>query len=151
MAEITKTILIQETLDKIWKVVADFGGAGTWNQEMSNVLLTSDIKNGVGTKRTADHGGMGPTFTLEQEIVELEENQRLTYTSKILKGDVPLTDVRTIFGIEPAGEDTRVTLTFTFNVKEGASEADVHDALTKSMTDTLAALKHYVETGQRLV
>ena len=150
MSKLTEQIRIKAPAEKVWEVLADFGGVAKWNPAVAHSVAITDANRGVGCERQCEVPGFGG---LKERVTEWEEGRRLSYDLE--GGAGPMKSLRGEFSVSPAGHITEVRMTMDFRVKFGPVGAlmdrfIVRRQMRKRMALTLAGLKHYVETGEEV-
>ncbi len=150
MSKLSKRIRINTPAEKVWEVLADFGGVAKWNPVVAHSVAITDANRGVGCERQCEVPGFGD---VRERVTEWEEGRRLSYDLE--GGAGPMKSLGGEFSLSPAGDNTEVTMTLDFRVKFGPVGAlmdrfIVRRQMRKQMALTLAGLKHHVETGEEV-
>ena len=143
MAKATSEIRINAPKEKVWEVLADFGGVAKWAPPVQHSVSTTEANSGVGTERSCEVPGFG---TVTERATEWQEGRRIGYD---VKSDGPIKSAHNSFTLSPAGNETVVTI--ATDIEMSGSEADriaMEGQLSQFIEVTLAGLKHYVETGE---
>jgi len=147
MASITGEIQINAPKEKVWEVLADFGGVSKWAPSVTHSVSSTEANRGVGCERQCDIPGFG---TLKERVTEWEEGQRISFS---VEGVGPMKSMLNEISVSPKGDRTLVTFTVDFRMKFGPVGAImdrlvVRRQMRKLAELTLAGLKHHVETGE---
>ena len=147
MTQVSSQIRIDAPKEKVWEVLADFGGVSRWAPTVLDSYSTTGANGGVGAGRHCDVKGFGG---IEEEIVRWEAGRSLGVS---LDNAGPIKSSVNEFTVIPGDDGTVVTLTVDFQAKFGPAGAVldrlvVRRQMEKTITLTLAGLKHYVETGE---
>ncbi|MBL4622548.1 MAG: SRPBCC family protein [Immundisolibacteraceae bacterium] len=116
-AKIHEEIVIEECLDEVWRVMANFGDMSPWFPSAEQCSVTG---SGVGAVRRLQMPDGGVLFEEQTERVEQDQ-----YTYKIIDGDVPFSDYSSRFAVVAEGDNTRVIWTANFIPAEGAEQSAV--------------------------
>ena len=149
MKELRTEIEIDASPERVWEVLADFGGVSNWAPTITESRSLTEANEGVGAERTCDHVKMG---TLEERIVDWEEGERYAYI--VTKGlPMPMKSLKNDWSTASANGATRVDLKMVFETKFGPLGRMMEAMLLrrmmrKEMAITLAGLKYHVETGK---
>jgi hypothetical protein len=151
MSQIIKQIQINTAVDKVWQVLADFGGAENWAPTVVQSRCPTDIKRGVGARRilTTIRGDV-----TEEVIVEWNEGHGFTF--EIPDGLASIVNtLRESWAVEPVSNGATVVVRMDYQMKEGIVNSFldslvVKRELTKILIQNLAGLKHHIETGERV-
>ena len=149
MAELTRQVTVDAPKERVWEVLADFGGVSNWAPTITESRSLTEANEGVGAERTCDHVKMG---TLEERIVEWEEGERYAYI--VTKGlPMPMKSLKNDWSAASANGATRVDLRMVFETKFGPlgtmmEAMMLRRMMRKEMGISLAGLKYHVETGK---
>ena len=72
MTTITREVWIDAPHDKVWRILADFGGIYKYNPGVSNSHSTSSANEGVGATRHCD---LLPAGSVEERIIAWNEGR----------------------------------------------------------------------------
>ena len=146
MSKLTKEVTINAPKEKVWEVLADFGGVARWAPTINHAVTTSEASSGVGCERECDVAGFGK---VKERIVEWEEGNYYTYE---IDGVGPMKYVRTTWSVTAVGGGSVVTLSINVRMKFGPLGALLvpvaRIAMRKQARLSLAGLKYHVETGE---
>lgn len=151
MNHITETIRIDAPKDKVWSVLADFGGISKFHPGLRSSRSTSAASSGEGATRECELRPMG---TIQERIVEWRDGEEMVIEIFQGKNMPPLdfTTTRAHLSARADGEATLVTMAMQFRTK-GALGAAMGPMLKaqfgKTVPNILRGLKHYVEQGER--
>ena len=149
MAQFSVQTRIDAPKEKVWEVLADFGGIYKWNPGVSHSHSTSESNQGDGATRQCDLQKKGDY--LKERIVDWRDGE--SYGVDIYETNLPLKSNVVRFSVEANGDGTIVKLTSDYALKYGllGSLLDtllVKRKLKKGMEELLAGLKYHVETGE---
>ena len=116
-AKIHEEIVIDEGIDKVWRVMGDFGNMSPWFPSAERCSVTG---SGIGAVRRLQMPDGGVLFEEQTERLEADH-----YTYKIVGGDVPFSDYSSCFKVVAEGDTTRVIWTADFIPAEGAEQSAV--------------------------
>ena len=152
MSRLSYQINIDAGQEKVWKVLADFGGVYKYSPGVSSSHSTSSDKGGVGASRHCD---LSPTGSIEERIIEWNEGQSYSLEIYDGKGVPPFKKSVATLAIAPNGHGTVVTATLDYSLKYGPLGALMEALVVKRFLQRgfqalLAGLKHHVETGEEV-
>ena len=152
MTTVSYQIHIDAPVEKVWNILADFGGIYKWNPGITRSYPTSANNGGLAATRHCD---LKPTGSVEERIVEWNESK--DYTLEIYDGKSipPFKKSLATFAVKPDGAGTSVTATVEYNLKYGPIGALMNLVMVgpfvkKAFQALLAGLKHHAETGQEV-
>jgi len=116
-AQIHEEIVIQASLEEVWRVMGDFGDMSPWFPSAQECSVTG---SGIGAVRRLQMPDGGVLF--EEQIERVEEDH---YTYKIIDGEVPFSDYSSCFAVVTEGDATRVVWTADFIPAKGAEQGAV--------------------------
>ena len=149
MPEFTRRVRIDAPSEKVWAVLADFGGVSKWAPTITESRKLTEANGGVGARRTCTHVKMGE---IEEEIVEWEDGRRYSYD--FYRGlPMPMKSLNNDWSVESDGDGAVVTLRQNFTTKFGPLGSLMESLVLRRMMDkeitvTLAGLKYHTETGE---
>ncbi len=148
MAKLVRHVPINASKEKVWDVLADFGGAANWAPTISESGSTTEANGGVGAERRCKHVKMG---YIEERIVAWEDGRSLSYD--VIKGlPFPMKSMNVTWSVNAAGDNAIVSGAMEFRM--GLGPLGVLPALMarlpmrKELQVSLAGLKQYIETGE---
>lgn len=152
MSTITDSIRINAPKNKVWKILADFGGVINYNPGISDSYSTSESNEGVGASR---HCELLPMGSIEERIIEWDEGN--SYLVEIYQFNGATPPIKEAFGrlsIETDGDQTIATMALSYEMKFGfigsAMKGLMLDAqYQKAVTGILQGLKYHTETGNQ--
>lgn len=152
MTQVIREIQINAPKEKVWQVLADFGGVQNYNPNVKKSYSTSKANGGVGATRHCDLTLFGAS--VEEAITDWQEGRE--YSIAILGGkkSPPFkTAVATLAVRDDGKGGSIVTGKFDYRLKFGPvgylmDQMMVKPAFTKAFPKLLAGLKHYAETGE---
>ncbi|MBI4791118.1 MAG: SRPBCC family protein [Chloroflexi bacterium] len=149
MSHIIKRVIISAPTDKVWQVLADFGGVEKWAPTVVKSYCPSEVTRGVGTKRvlTTTTGEV-----TEEIIVEWDEGRGFTFEIPDGLASV-IRMLRESWSVEDSPQGTEVVVIMDYQMKPGVINAildsvAVRRVLGKMLVQNLAGLKHHIETGE---
>ena len=152
MPIIAAHVRIDASTERVWDVLADFGGVHRTNPGVSASHLTSEESSGVGATRHCDLSFSGAAT--EERIVRWDEGRGLgidIYDGKRL----PFSKAEAEFTIEPDGEGSVLEATMACEMKYGPL-GQVMDAVMvrrqylKGWGQFIAGVKHHAESGDEV-
>ncbi len=152
MTTITREIKIDASQEKVWEILADFGGIYKFNPGVSSSHSTSSANSGVGATRHCD---LLPAGSVEERIFEWKEGQAYKVEIYSGKGTPPFKSAVGQLEAKPDGNGTLVRMRFEYSLKFGPIGAlmdrlMVRSQFSKAIPGILAGLKHYAETGEEV-
>lgn len=147
MSTFSTKINIEAPSNRVWEVLADIGNIYIWNPGVVHSHATNDHK-GIGARRHCDLGGKN---YLDEDIVECEENKRLTM--RITKTNLPFKSADIRFTLETENNNTIVTVSPIYELKFGVVGKlldlfFVRRTYVKGMNSLLKGLKKHVEASK---
>ncbi len=147
MAKQVKQVRINEGKEKVWEIMADYGGVANWAPTITSSKLLTDANGGMGARRTCDHISGA---AIEEVITEWEEGEYYSYEMTTSLG--PVKTLVNTWAVRSEGNDTVVTLSMDFKMRFGPLGLLMIPMakmmMGKEMKLALAGLKHHVETSQ---
>jgi hypothetical protein len=146
---IKREIEINQSKDKVWKALADFGKICHGHPAVSKSFITSTQKEGVGATRHCDFTMMGASA--EEKVTEWNEGKNIKIEVLELKKMPGIKTMALDLAIRNQGEKTILTSTMEYAMKNGFF--DVMNSLmmkkmnSKLMDGIMAGHKLYIETG----
>ena len=139
----TKTT-IEAPVKVVWEALADIGNIHIWNPGVVHSYPTND-KNGLGATRHCDLGGKN---YLNEDVVEWEENKRLTM--RIVDTNLPLKRANIHFTLESENSNTVVTVSPVYELRFGfvgkiLDSLSVRKTYLNGMNALLRGLKRHAE------
>ncbi len=147
MAKVTAEVLIDAPAQKVWEVLADFGGIYKWAPGITNSYSTSESNGGPEASRHCDIAGFG---SVEEYVAEWTEGTGFGYRATPVG---PIGESLSRWSVTPQGNKALAHGDLEYTVRFGPIGALMHKlfmrrALQKGMRKALAGLKHRVETGE---
>lgn len=99
----SRSVVIGESTDEVFKTITDFGSAPTWRSGLKTVTVTTDST--TGKRRVTEQSSNG---TMTMEVEQLVPPNRLVM--RIVGEDLPYGGVW-VYALEPQGNTTRITIT----------------------------------------
>ncbi len=149
MAHFSTQIRINATKEKVWEVLADFGGIYRWNPGVRHSYSTSESSHGLlATRHCELLKGDG---YLDEQILEWREGE--SFKVDIYETNLPLHRNVVEFSVEADGSGAIVTVTPNYVLKYGLlgwlmNQLVVRRKFQKGMEDLLIGLKYHIETGE---
>jgi carbon monoxide dehydrogenase subunit G len=146
---IKREIEINQTKDKVWKALADFGNICHGHPAVSKSFVTSTQKEGVGATRHCDFTMMGASA--EEKVTEWNEGKNIKIEVLELKKMPGIKTMVLDLAIRNQGEKTILTSTMAYSMKNGLF--DIMNSLmmkkmnAKLLDGIMAGHKLYIETG----
>ena len=76
MSKVAAQVLVSAPAQKVWEVLADFGGIYNWAPGVTNSYSTSESNGGPGSSRHCDIAGFG---SIEEYVTEWTEGREFKY------------------------------------------------------------------------
>ncbi len=147
MTKQVKHVRIDAPKEKVWEILADFGGPANWAPTITSSNLLTDANGGIGARRTCGHISGA---AIEEVITEWEEGEYYSYEMTTSLG--PVKTLLNTWAVRAEGNDTVVTLSMDFKMRFGPLGLLMIPMakmmMGKEMKLSLAGLKHHVETSQ---
>ncbi len=149
MAHFSTQIRINATTEKVWEVLADFGGIYRWNPGVRHSYSTSESSHGLLATRHCEL--LTGDDYLDEQILEWRDGE--SFKVDIYETNLPLHRNVVDFSIEADGSGTIVTVAPDYALKYGLlgrllNQIVVGPKFKKGMEDLLAGLKYHIETGE---
>ena len=147
MSKQVKQVRINAPKEKVWEILADFGGVANWAPTITSAHLLADVNGGIGATRSCDHISGA---AIEEVITEWEEGEYYSYEMTTSLG--PIKTLLNTWAVRAEGNDTVITLSMDFKMRFGPLGLLMIPMakmmMGKEMKLALAGLKHHVETSQ---
>ena len=145
MSRLASSVHIEAPPEKVWDVLADFGGVSRFNPSVPTSYSTSPQLEGVGATR---HCNLKPMGSVEERIIEWDEGAGYKVdiydSSKVPPFRRSHADLR----IEAEGDGTRFTGTLDYELRHGVVDRlGARAQFAKAWRRFAAGLQSYVETG----
>lgn len=148
VSHVENTIEITANRERLWAILADLSTARLWDPQLREVVVTSEVKSGVGAERR----GQGALVKTREKVIGWVPYNRIV--SEVTHDPALSKFEASRFDLEPAGvASTRVRWSIDYQVNGGylGNLADrflfgsVHRG---RIDDGLSNLKRYAETGE---
>lgn len=151
MTRLTREVRINAPKEKVWEILADFGGVYKFNPNVPTSYCTSEANGGVGATRHCDLTFQGAS--IEERIVEWHEGHSYTIEIYAGKNTPPFKTAIASISVKKEGNGSIVTGTFDYNLKYGPlgtlmDKLMVRSQFSRAWSRLFAGLKHYAETGE---
>lgn len=149
LTSIKREIEINQSMDKVWNALADFGNICHGHPAVSKSFVTSVQKQGVGATRHCDFTMMGASA--EEVVTEWNEGKNIKIEVQKLKKMPGINTMALDLAIKPSGSKTILTSTMQYTMKN--SFFDFMNSLVmknmnaKLLDGIMAGHKLYIETG----
>ena len=152
MTTIIREVQINALPEKVWDIVADFGGIYKYNPGVSSSHSTSATNGGVDATRHCD---LLPAGSVEERITAWNEGRDYKIEITSGKGVPPFKTAVAHIEVQPQGSTTLVKMRFDYGIKFGfignlMDSLMVKKQFSKAIPGILAGLKHYAETGEEV-
>jgi ribosome-associated toxin RatA of RatAB toxin-antitoxin module len=148
MGTITRTVIVNATLDRVWEVVSHVGSVQQWHPLVKRAPVLSPEPTGVGAQRRCEfHDGTSVVETVtaskDREMVQVE----------LSEFSMPLTRATGTFRFKELGpEQVEIAMTFDYDMKYGPVGWLMDTAMMKPMMNkvfgqVLAGLDQHLVTG----
>ena len=151
MTYIEKEIRINAPKERVWDILADFGGVVKYNPGISDSYSTSKSNEGSGATRHCDVLPMG---SIEERITDWKEGEG--YGIEIFDGKkiAPFKYAQAQIKVRSEGNQTIASIFFNYQLKYGPvgwlmNNLVVKSQFNKALPGLLEGLKFYAETGQQ--
>jgi hypothetical protein len=136
---VTERVALAAAPARTWQTISDFEGWQAWHPAFAGTVITKGHGNDAGTVRvlTAKDGAV---FT--EELVAYDAAAR-TYRYRILQSPLPIDGYVSTLEVRGDAGGSSVVWSSIFEIRDGASEADVKKAIAavyRSGLDNLGAL-----------
>lgn len=143
-AEVTESIEIKASPDKVWGVMGDFGGIVNWLPPVASSPATNG--NMVGSIRTLTLKAPGDPTVVEKLQVYDAGARRYTYTIERVDPKVlPVVHYRSTIAVSGSGGDLTVQWHGEFDPAAGVDEATAVKAMTDAYRAGLGGIKAAAE------
>jgi hypothetical protein len=146
---IKREVEVNQSKDKVWKALADFGNICHGHPGVSKSFITSSQKEGVGATRHCDFTMMGASA--EEKVTEWNEGKNIKIEVVELK-KMPGIDTMVLdLEVRQNGDKTILKSTMAYSMKNGFFDL-INSLMMKKMNAKLldgimAGHKLYIETG----
>jgi ribosome-associated toxin RatA of RatAB toxin-antitoxin module len=147
VSDVIMRIPISASANKVWEVLADFGGVEKWAPTVVKCRRSTEANSGLGAKRilTTSRGD-------DTEEVIVEWNEGKSFTFEIPDGLASI--VKTLsetWSVEQSPDGASVVVRMDYQMKNGIlysilDSLVVRHELRKLLVQNLAGLKYYLET-----
>lgn len=149
LTTIKREIEINQSKDKVWEALADFGNICHGHPAVSKSYITSSQKAGIGATRHCDFTMMGASA--EEKVSEWNEGKNIKIEVMELKKMPGIKTMVLDLAIRNQGAKTLLTGTMAYAMKNGLF--DIMNRLmmekmnAKLLDGIMAGHKLYIETG----
>ncbi len=147
---IIRQITINQSAEKTWEALADFGNICHGHPSVSKSFVTSLQKNGVGATRHCDFTMMGASA--EERITDWNEGKNITIEVYELRKMPGIETLNLDLSIESKGNQTILTSTMNYTMKNGffdfMNSLVMKGQNAKLLDGIMAGHKLYIETGE---
>lgn len=106
MPKLVRQVIINASKERVWEVLADFGGVSNWAPTILESHSTTEANGGVGAERTCRHEKMG---NIEERVVAWEDGGSLSYD--VTKGlPFPMKSLNNTWSVNAAGDSATVSV-----------------------------------------
>ena len=146
--------VIDAPIEKVWRVVADFGKTSRYNPAVPVSYSIGDQESGLGARRRCEFDDAGEKF-IEERIVEFDETSH-RYTVELVGGTAkpPIDEVRVGISVVDLGDaTTEITMTSDLVGRSLGRRimAAVAVPMMKRVTrQVVAGLDHYIASGEEV-
>ena len=149
MKKVEAQIVIDAPVQKVWEVLADFGGVYRWAPSVTNSYTTSENNSGPEASRHCDIAGFG---SIEENITEWNEGRDFTY---VATGVGPISEGYSTWSVKPQGDKTLVYADLRYGLRFGPLGALMNVLLLRrkieqGLVNGLEGLKRHVKTGEQI-
>lgn len=146
---IKREIEINQSKEKVWKALADFGNICHGHPAVSKSFITSTQKEGVGATRHCDFTMMGASA--EEKVTEWNEGKNIKIEVAELKKMPGIDTMALDLAVRAAGGKTILSSTMAYTMKNGFFDM-MNGLMMKNMNAKLldgimAGHKLYIESG----
>jgi len=153
MTTIAREIIINETKEKVWEAVANFGDICHGSPGVSSSHVTSEQQEGVGATRHCDFTMMGATA--EEKITNWNEGESLTIEVYELRKMPGIKSMVAEFKVRTENNKTILRADLSYEMKnvffDMMNSLMMKKMNIKNWNSVLAGHKKYIETGIRVV
>ncbi|MCH8060954.1 MAG: SRPBCC family protein [Chloroflexi bacterium] len=147
MTKVSGQIVIDAPAEKVWEVLADFGGVYKWAPGVAESHSTSSSNSGVDAARHCDVPGFGG---IEEFITEWNEGVGFSYKVEPFG---MIDESSSTWKITPQGDKTLVYTELNVNMRFGLfgsimERLVVRRKIENGTRNALAGLKQHVMTGE---
>jgi mxaD protein len=133
---VTKTITINASADKVWNAVKDFDALNTWHPAVEKDQIVEGTNNTVGAVRLLSLKGGG---TIKEKLLRFDPAHH-SFSYAIVEGVIPVSNYRSRLVVKSAGENASTVIwSGRFKRKNtGANPADNEN--DKAAVDTISGV-----------
>lgn len=149
LTTIKREIEINQSKDKVWNALADFGNICHGHPAVSKSFITSAQKEGIGATRHCDFTMMGASA--EEKVTEWNEGKNIKIEVAELKKMRGIDTMALDLAIRKEGDNTILSGNMAYSMKNGFFDV-MNSLLMKNMNAKLldgimAGHKLYIEAG----
>ncbi len=147
MTKVSGQIVIDAPAERVWEVLADFGGVQKWAPGVAKSYSTSNSNSGSDAARHCDIPGFGG---VEEFVTEWSEGVGFTYRVEPFG---LIDESSSTWRITPQGDKTLVHTELNVNMRFGVfgslmEKLFVRRKIEKGTRNGLEGLKQHVKTGE---
>lgn len=153
MTMVTRKIWVDAPKEKVWEVLADFGGVCNYNPAVSHSFSTSEANWGVGATRHCELTTAGTS--IEERVIDWKEGE--SYTVEVFEGKAtpPYKYFYGTIQVKEEAGGTTVSGILEYEIRYGFMGDMMNLFLlkaqfTRNWEKLFAGLKLYVETGEEV-
>lgn len=114
MRELSEQIAIAKPIQKVWGLLADFGGVSEWAPYMKTSHLIGEIYSGVGMRRGMRHAW---GFRFEETVTRWQDGYGFSFD--VLRAPFPMKDVKESWVVSQENGLSVVSTRVTYRMKLG--------------------------------
>ena len=113
MTKVAGEVLIDATAEKVWEILADFGGIYKWAPGIVSSYSTSENNGGAGASRHCDIAGFGG---IEEYVTEWTDGKSIKYKATSVG---PIAESFAHWFVTPQGDKALVHAEFEYDMRFG--------------------------------
>ena len=143
-AAVTEEVVINQPIEKVWAVVANWGDAYLYTPGLDASRCSTPEKEGLKSKRHCDIG----KGSVKEEILLFEPQKRMILQVYEFNKVPMIKKIIVEFELMPEGNKTRLVQTMAYKMPMGKL---MKGKIGKGIKDNVHGIKHYIETGDTTV